>query len=49
MTFSTSLDFVLAEQKFPMGDGVSFSFCPAQWGVRSGAATAPWLRAYRIK
>lgn len=49
LMFSTSLGLVLAEQQFPMGDGASFSFCPAQWGVRSGAATAPWLRAYRIK
>lgn len=48
MIFSTSLGLVLAEQQFPMGYGVSFSFCPAQWGVRSGATTAPWLGAYRI-
>lgn len=41
MTFPTSLGLVLAEQQFPMGDRVRFSFCPALWGVRSGTATAP--------
>lgn len=49
MIFSTSLGFVLAKQQFPIGDRVSFIFCSAQWGVRSGAATAPWLIAYTTK